>query len=89
MQWFHLLLIDKKIDEGSICGEKLSSTCIEKLLGIKIDSKLTSEEHLEELCKNPSQKINALARISSLMKFEQRKRTVNLFGTFGCFIAEF
>ena len=74
-------LVIKKIHEGSISGEKLSSTCIEKLFGITTDSKLTSEEHLEELCKNPSQKINALARISSLMRFEQRKRIVNSFVT--------
>ena len=36
---FHLLLSDKKIHQVDICNEKLSSTCSEKLLGIKIDSK--------------------------------------------------
>ena len=35
----------------------------------KIDNKLTFEEHIEGLCKKPIQKISALARISSLMKF--------------------
>ena len=64
-----------------ICNEKLSSTCSEKILGIKIDNKLTFEEHIERLCKKASQKVSAVARISSLMRFEQRKRIVNLFIT--------
>ena len=62
-----------------ICNEKLSSTCSEKFFGIKIDNKLTLEEHVEGLCKKASQKVSAMARISSLMRFEQRKRIVNLF----------
>ena len=64
-----------------ICNEKLSSTCSEKFFGIKIDNKLTLEEHVEGLCKKASQKVSAVARISSLMRFEQRKRIVNLFIT--------
>ena len=64
-----------------ICNEKLSSTCSEKFFGIKIDNKLTFEEHVEGLCKKASQKVSAVARISSLMRFEQRKRIVNLFIT--------
>ena len=60
------------------CDEKVSSTCSEKLLGIKIDNKLTFEEHAEELCKKASQKISALAKISSLMRFEQRKQMGHL-----------
>ena len=48
---FHLLLSDKKVI-------KLSSTCSEKFFGIKIDNKLTFEEHVEGLCKKASQKVN-------------------------------
>ena len=64
-----------------ICNEKLSSTCNEKFFGIKIDNKLTLEEHIEELCKKARQKVSAVAKISSFMRFEQRKRIVNLFIT--------
>ena len=78
---FHLLLSDKKIHQVDICNEKLSSTCSEKLLGIKIDNKLTFEEHVEGLCKKASQKVSALATISSLMRFEQRECIVNSFIT--------
>ena len=77
----HLLLSDKKIHQVDICDEKLSSTCSEKLLGIKIDENLTFEEHVEGLCKKVSQKVSGLARISSLMRFEQRKRIINSFIT--------
>ena len=41
---FHILLSDEKIHQVDICNEKLSSTCSEKLLRIKIDNKLTFEE---------------------------------------------
>ena len=64
-----------------ICNEKLSSTCSETIFGIKIDNKLTLDEHVEGLCKKASQKISAVARISSLMRFEQRNSIVNLFIT--------
>ena len=63
-----------------ICNE-LSITCSEKFFGIKIVSKLTLEEHVEGLCKKASQKVSAVARISSLMRFEQKKRIVNFFIT--------
>ena len=52
----------------------------EKFFGIKID-KLTLEEYVEGLCKKVGQKVSAVARILSLMKFEQRKRIVDLFIT--------
>ena len=51
-------------------------------MGIKIDSKFIFEEHAEGLCKKASQKVSALARISSLMRFEQSKRIVNSFITY-------
>ena len=64
-----------------IYNKRLSSTCSEKVLRIKIDNKLTFEEHVEGLCKKASQKVSAVARISSLTRFERRKHIVNLFVT--------
>ena len=78
---FHLLLSDKKIHQLDICDKKLSSTCSEKSLRITIYNKLTFEEHVEGLCKKATQKVSALARISFLIRFEQRKRIVNSFIT--------
>ena len=64
-----------------IYNEKLSSKFSEKLLGIKIDNKLTFEEHVEGLCEKASQNVSALARVSSLIRLEQRKHIVNSFIT--------
>ena len=64
-----------------ICNEKHSSTCSEKFLEIKIDNKLTFKKHVEGLCKKANQKVSAVTRILSLIRFEQRKRIVNLFIT--------
>ena len=44
---FHLLLSDKNIHQVDICNEKFSSTCCEKFLETKTDSKLTFEKHVE------------------------------------------
>ena len=52
----NLLLSDKKSHQVDICNERLSTTYSEKLLGIKIDNKLTFEEHVEGLCKKPVKK---------------------------------
>ena len=48
----------------------IASSCCEKLLGIKIDHKLSFEPHVESLCKKTDQKINALARMTSSIKFK-------------------
>ena len=65
-----------------ICNEKLSGTCSEKRMRIKTDNKLTFEEHVvEELCKKACQKVSAMARVLSLMRFELRQRIVNSFIT--------
>ena len=47
-----------------------SSSC-EKLLGIKIDQKLSSETHVEPLSKKASQKLNALSRMAFSLQFKQ------------------
>ena len=49
----HLFLSDEKKINSSLFEMTyvLSSTCREKLLGIKTDNKLTSEEHVKKLCK--------------------------------------
>ena len=59
----YYLLSDNKSHAVDICNEKLSIKCSEKFLGIKIDNKLTFEEHVEGLCKKVNQKGGAVARI--------------------------
>ena len=48
----------------------------EKLLGVKFDHKLSFDDHISELCKKASRKINALSRVASYMNISKR-RTVS------------
>ena len=42
---------------------------------------LTFEKHINKLCKNASQKLNALARISNYVAFDKRKIIMKAFIT--------
>ena len=78
---FHLLFSDRNVHQADICNEKLFNACSERRLWVKVDNKLTSEEHVWRFCKKINQKVNVLARISSLMKFQYRKPIFNSFIT--------
>ena len=65
-----------KVAEKSIFNSKK-----EKVLGVYFDSKLNFEYHLEKLCKKASQKLHALARVSSFMSCRQKKIIMNAFIT--------
>ena len=71
----HLLLSTSTSSTANINGDSESV----KLLGVAIDYKLNFEEHLSKLCDKASQKLNALARISSYMNINQRKRIMRAF----------
>ena len=51
----------------------------EQLLGVTIDFELNYEEHLSKVCDKASQKLNAVAGISSNMNINQRKRIMRAF----------
>ena len=55
-----------------------SSTC-EKLLGIKIDSKLRFDDHIQDLCNKANRKLRALARATPYMNLQKRKVLMNAF----------
>ena len=56
-----------------------------KLLGIILDSKLSFEDYINNLCKKASQKLNVLARIAPYMCLEKRKTVMkaNIISPFG------
>ena len=56
-----------KIDDYFIKSEKQ-----QELLGITIDSNLTFQTHVNNICKKASQKLNALARVSSYMDTQKK-----------------
>ena len=51
----------------------------EKLLGINIDHFLTFNEHVSKLCKKASQKLHAIARISSYLNKNKLRLAMNAF----------
>ena len=67
---FHLLLSGTN-EECTIAVDnvEISSSKCEKLLGIKLDNKLTFDEHVSGICSIASEKLNALARAGNCMTF--------------------
>ena len=51
----------------------------EKLLGVKIDNKLTFDYHVFNMCKKANRKINALARIAPFINLNKRRILMNSF----------
>ena len=72
---FHLILSNPKKDlYMEIDDLKIFNKNSHKLLGIKIDNKLSFEGHITELCNKASQKPHALARISSIHENKTKKK---------------
>ena len=77
---FHLLLSDPN-EEFSIKVDNfdLKNSKSQKLLGIKIDNKLTFDDHVTSICTKASQKLHALCRVSNYMTLNQRKTIMKTF----------
>ena len=58
---------------------EIKNTNCEKLLGIKVDSRLNFNEHLDGIIKKASRKINALSRITPFMNISKRRILMNSF----------
>ena len=56
----------------------------EKLLGINIDNFLTFNEHVSKICKKASQKLHAIARISSYLSKNKLRLVMNAFFSSQC-----
>ena len=65
-----------KINTGDFSIE--NSNC-EKLLGVKIDNKLTFDYHVSDMCKKANRKINTLARIAPFININKRRILMNSF----------
>ena len=50
----------------------------QEVSGITIDSNLSFEEHVNNICKKASQKLNALARISSYMDIQKQRENMKI-----------
>ena len=75
----HVLLYSQRpntIKIGNLCIKK--SSC-EKMLGINFDYKLKFTNHIDEICKKASQKLNALPRIAHDMGICKGRTLTNAF----------
>ena len=66
--------VSANIDDHAIVSDNKN-----ELLGIILDSKLSFEDHINNLCKKASQKLNALARIASYVCLEKRKTVMKAY----------
>ena len=77
----HLLICGNKFECMVYKIEKTQviETHLVKLLGVKIESELTFNNYLKNVCKKTSQKLNALSRLCSLIPFQKRKMLMRAF----------
>ena len=76
------LLVTRDTDVTAKIGEfDVKNDREEKLLGVKIDKKLSFENHVSSLCKKASQKLHALARVVNFMDLAKHKSLMKAFIT--------
>ena len=75
----HLLVSTNNIVKIKIGNFDITNSKSEKLLGVKFDHKLSFDDHISELCKKASRKINALSRVASYMNISKRRILMNAF----------
>ena len=75
----HLLLSKNESSEIHIGDSIIESSTCEKLLGIKIDSKLRFDDHIQDFCNKANRKLRALARATPYINLQKRKVLMNAF----------
>ena len=80
----HLIVSSNVKVSMKIDSKEVENSHCEKLLGVKVDRKLKSKEHLERIIKKASKKVNVLSRITPYMNIAKRKLLMNSF-----FISQF
>ena len=75
----YLILSTSKPAKVQIGESLIESTSCEKLLGIKIDSKLLFDKHIKKTCKKARNKLRALAGIKPYMDIEKKEVLMNSF----------
>ena len=77
----HLLLSGNASLTSNIDNNLIKSENQKVLLGVTIDSNHSFENHINNLCKKTSQKVNALARISGYINLQKRRVIMKSFIT--------
>ena len=74
----HFLCSSNREDSLTIENQIIKNSKFEKLLGIKLDSKLNFNSHIYDICQKAGQKLNVISRITPYMYFAKR-RLMNAF----------
>ena len=75
----HLIVSSNEHVSMKLDNIEIENSNCERLLGVKIDSKLNFKEHLDGIIKKASRKINALSRIAPYMNIGKRRLLMNSF----------
>ena len=75
----HLLVSTNKIVNMKVENFDRKNSDIEKLLGVKLDHKLTFNSHISEFCKKASKKFHKLARLTPHINTSKRFVIINAF----------
>ena len=75
----HFLFSSNREVSLSIENQIIKNSKFEKLLGIKLDSKLNFNSHIHNICQKAGPKLNAISRITPYMGFAKRRLIVNVF----------
>ena len=75
----HLIVSKNENISMHIGPFEIINTNYEKLLGIKVDSRLNFNEHLDSVIKKAGRKINALSRITPFINRTNRRILINSF----------
>ena len=78
----HFLCSSNREVSLTIETQIIKNSKFEKLLGIKLDSKLNFNSHIHDICKKVGHKINVISSITPYMLFSKRCLLVNAFSTF-------
>ena len=77
----HLIVSSNEHVSMKLDNIEIENSNCERLLGVKIDSKLNFKEHLDGIIKKASRKINALSRTAPYMNIGKRRLLMNYFFT--------
>ena len=76
---YHLIDTSNEHVSMKLDNIEIENSNCERLLGVKIDSKLNFKEHLDGIIKKASREINALSRIAPYMNIEKPRLLMNSF----------
>ena len=75
----HLFLSPFSNKEMALANYKIASSNSEEILGVVIDSEVTSAKHIENFCRKSNQTFHALERVANFKTLEKRRLVMKTF----------